>query len=209
VIDLDDGSEEADFAQEAIVLFSDDQVVIEDDAAFQAVATRLIERRAWIARVEEFFRPLAQAADAAHKAITRRRAAILDGPRKQCEQDGKALGLYESRKRREAEIAAARAQQELAVAVEVARREGVDLGPLVAAPMVESAPKATGLAFVDLWLAEVTDLRALARAVGEGQVSEAALSANVHYLNDLAVQLKGAFAVPGVRAITKRVPRRT
>jgi hypothetical protein len=209
LVNLDDDSDEAYLAQEALALFAETIATIEDDATFQRVAARLVERREWIARVEAWFKPLAEAAYAAHRAITGRRAAILDGPKKLCEADSKALAVYEAKKRRDVEIAQARAQQEVDMAVEVARREGVALGPVVVAPIATTSPRAPGLTFADQWYAEVVDVKALAKAVGAGTVSEAALEPSMHYLNDLAVQLKGAFNVPGVVAKTRRVTRRT
>lgn len=210
VVNIDDDSDEAYLAQEGIVLFADEIKVIEDDATFHLVAKRLVTRREWIARVEAWFAPLAKAAHDAHRAITSRRAAIIDGPRKQCDDDARALSAYEARKRREAEIALARAQQEAREAVEVARRDGVEVKavPVVTPPM-PAVPKAPGMTFTDQWFAEVTDLKALALAVGQGRVEVDAIAPVLHYLNDKAVALKSAMNIPGVEARSKRVPRRT
>ena len=72
------------------------------------------------------------------------------------------------------------------------------------APVAE-APKATGVAFRDNWSAEVVDLMALVTAVASRTVPITVLLPNMPALNGMARALKGAMAVPGVRAISERI----
>ncbi len=49
----------------------------------------------------------------------------------------------------------------------------------------------------------MTDLRALARAIGEGAAPEAVIEPNLKALNRMAAALKGALKLPGVEVRRK------
>jgi hypothetical protein len=83
---------------------------------------------------------------------------------------------------------------------------------------VEAVPKVAGLSFQERWKADVVDLIALVRAVaGECPTCRcttahlaaqplALVEPNMTALNGMARSLKTAMAVPGVRAVSERIP---
>jgi len=73
--------------------------------------------------------------------------------------------------------------------------------PAVTLPKVEQ-PK--GVSYRENWSAQVTDLKALCRAVVEGRVPEAAISPNMTVLNQQARSLKSALNWPGVKVISEK-----
>lgn len=82
------------------------------------------------------------------------------------------------------------------------------LAPAYTPPIVlpKTTPKLTGgPVYQERWSAEVTDIKALCLAVADGTASPELVLANMPALNTLAVRLKNTMAIPGVRAISKRV----
>ena len=59
--------------------------------------------------------------------------------------------------------------------------------------------------FREVWSAEVTDIKALCRAVADGKASTECVMANMPVLNRMASALKATMNIPGVRAYSKRV----
>lgn len=74
----------------------------------------------------------------------------------------------------------------------------------VPSPPPPPAPKISGVSFREDWTAEVVSLPELVRAVASGQQPMTLLAPNQVALNQLARALKGAMAVPGVRAVSSR-----
>jgi len=62
--------------------------------------------------------------------------------------------------------------------------------------------KLDGATVKGYWHAEVTDLRALCKAVGEGKAPLAYVDANMPTLNTLAKRLMKELAIPGVKAVS-------
>ena len=60
----------------------------------------------------------------------------------------------------------------------------------------------TGATVKEYWHAEVTDLRLLCKAIGEGKCPTAYVKANMGPLNDQARDLKKEMAIPGVKAVS-------
>jgi hypothetical protein len=80
--------------------------------------------------------------------------------------------------------------------------------PVYVPPVV--LPKATpkldgGPVYRETWSAEITDIKALCRAVGVGTASTEFIVGNMPALNKVAIAMKSTMNVPGVRAISKRV----
>jgi hypothetical protein len=76
---------------------------------------------------------------------------------------------------------------------------------MVVAPIVQQeVPKVSGISRRQNWHAEVTDMRALVRAVADGDVPLAALEANRTFLNGQARALRAELRYPGVRAVPER-----
>jgi hypothetical protein len=71
-------------------------------------------------------------------------------------------------------------------------------------------PKATprlagGPVYREVWSAQVTDIKALCRAVADGKVSPECVVGNMTVLNKMATALKKTMSIPGVMAVSKRV----
>ena len=73
-------------------------------------------------------------------------------------------------------------------------------------PAGAAPPKVQGLAFTSSWKAEVVDLAALVRAVAAGEQPLTMLQPNQVALNQVARALKGALAIPGVKAVETVAP---
>jgi len=71
------------------------------------------------------------------------------------------------------------------------------------APQAEEPTKAEGVHTVTTWHAEVVDLEALIKSVAAGETGVIFLQADMTMLNESARTLKGAFTVPGVRAVAE------
>jgi len=65
--------------------------------------------------------------------------------------------------------------------------------------------KTKGFSSRENWSAEVTDIKALCRAVADGKTAENLVGANMPALNQMARAMKQAFNVPGVRAVKEIV----
>lgn len=68
-------------------------------------------------------------------------------------------------------------------------------------------PVGFGMSMVDSWSAELTDFRALIKAVADGRVPAMALEANMVFLNGQARTMKSTLDFPGVRAVKTSSPR--
>lgn len=154
-------------------------------------------------RIMALFRP---ATDQLAQAEAALKGAMLTFTR---EEERKRLILeaeLREKAAKEAERLMARAQRardkgqdDKAVALE-------DMADMVPVPIIASqAPLVSGVAARQTWRAEVTDLQALAKAVGEGQVPMTLLLPNMTVLNSLARSLKKELSIPGVKAVTGEI----
>jgi Fe2+ transport system protein B len=184
-----------------------------------------------IKEVKDTFDPICDAANKAHKAATAKRAQYLDplqdayksvkGLMSAWDQEQERLRLAEQRRleeiaRKEAEE---RALQEAIAAEEEAKRNGATqeeaeqeaaaiIDEPVYVPPVEvqkTVPKVQGIVYRETWSAECFDIKALCKGVAEGRVSPECVMPNMPVLNKLATGLKSTMAVPGCRAISRRV----
>jgi hypothetical protein len=73
--------------------------------------------------------------------------------------------------------------------------------PLPVPQMAPTYQKLSGISTRNSWKAEVTDLRALCLAIGQGKCSENLVVPNLAGLNALARVEKSTLRVPGVRAV--------
>lgn len=99
-----------------------------------------------------------------------------------------------------------------AIAAEQAGANNTEVAAMLDAPLPPMAviarptfERAAGLGSRENWKAEVTDIRALCRAVAEGSAPEHFVEANLTPLNLKARAEKQAMNVPGVRAVMERV----
>lgn len=191
--------------------------------AASQILTEIVSRRR---RVEDWFKPLVDAAHKAHKALTEKRGAILarfSEPENILKRKLADFRAIEERQRRDAERAAAEAARAEAERQQLARAEAaMDSGdlercerilespaPPVLVPAVEApAPtKLDGVSFTEVWYAEVTDLAQLVRAVADGTAPITAVMADTKVLGQLARALKGALNLPGVRVWSEKSVR--
>ncbi len=197
-------------------------LTIVDDATYTRAGEILTLVAGLRKEITAFFSPLKSKAAAAHKAICDAEKQKL-APVAEAESAVKrALVSYESeqeRKRRELEAKlreeARKAEQEARALeaaqlkeqgeVELAERvlEAPSVAPTVVLP--KSTPRVAGVSFREVWSAEVTDLVALCRAIADGTQPASLVEPNTTALNGLARSLKGAMAVPGVRAVAQKV----
>lgn len=166
-----------------------------------------------------FFNPNIAKADDLHKSLIKDKRrfddpmAILEGGFK---KEIGAFSLEESR-RREAERlqreATAKRQHEdlvVGVAAEVEKSDGTAAAEEIlkevdnVPPVVAEKLTVAGTTIRAVWKAEVTDLRALVKAIAEGKVPLAAVEANLSFLNRQAGSLKAEMAYPGVRVYEDR-----
>ena len=80
--------------------------------------------------------------------------------------------------------------------------------PVQVAPVI--VPKATpklpgGPVYREVWSAQVTDIKALCKAVADGRVSKECVQANMPALNKMATALKRTMNIPGDQAVSRRV----
>jgi hypothetical protein len=196
------------------------EIVVRDAASYRVAGETWKELTGLEKRVKAYWEDDVESARNLHKSLVAKRDAMLVpvGERKNALRLGmKAFEDEQERARRAAQEAAEaearRIAEEaaLARAVELERNgnkaaaEAVMAAPVVAAPVVveKTVPAGFGAATRRTWSAEVFDLIALAKAAAEGKVSMEAIEPNTTFLNGMARALKGALAIPGVKAVEK------
>jgi anion-transporting ArsA/GET3 family ATPase len=183
-----------------------------------------------IKEVKDTFDPICEAAFRAHKAATAKRAKYLD-PLQAAYKRVKALMAdydaeqerlrLEEQRRLEEEARKAEEERLLAEAIaaeeaakangatqEEAQAEQIISQPVYVPPVL--VPKATpkmqgGPVFREIWSAQITDMKALCRAVADGKASPECVIGNMPVLNRMAGALKSTLNIPGVRAVSRRV----
>lgn len=78
-------------------------------------------------------------------------------------------------------------------------------GPAIAPVILPPAAKVAGISTRDNWAAEVTDFRALIRAVADGKWPSNLLQPDQTALNNMAKSLRGELNIPGVRAVCNKI----
>jgi len=153
-------------------------------------------------RVKELFQPPVDDAKRAYDSARALRDTFLK-PIEVAESIARSKGnmwLTAETARIEAErVAAAKAHES---EIKKAERKAVKTGaPVILPPApVMLTPKIEGTRTT--WTAEVYDLRALCKAIGEGKAPIEAVKANTTILDGLARASKAALAIPGVKAIS-------
>jgi hypothetical protein len=107
----------------------------------------------------------------------------------------------------------AQAEELATAAVQITEEANQEVAAIAAEPVYVAPvvlPKATpklagGPVYRETWSAEITDIKALCRAVGAGTASTEFVQGNMPALNKMAIAMKSTMNVPGVRAISKRV----
>jgi hypothetical protein len=170
-------------------------------------------------RVGAYWDPLCDAAHKSWKGLVAKRSEFLDPLAESKKSQVLSMKTWEREEERKRQVAeriaqeAARKQAEddaLAVA-EALEKQGTPEAKAEAAAIIEapvavpqviiptSKPAGFGSFTRENWKAEVTDIKALARAVLAGQVPDLAILGNLVFLGQQARALKGAMKYPGVR----------
>lgn len=195
-------------------------VVVQDQAGYDAAVSLGKDVVALRKEIETQFKEPKQKAYDAHKAITAMEKRYLD-PLVQAEtilkdsirkftaeqerirlENERILREQQARMEEEARLAAAiEAEQAGATQEEVQAviEEPVFVAPVIAAP---TFAKATGTSNPVTWSAQVVDIKKLCAEIAAGRQPETLLMPNQPILNKMAVALKSALSIPGVKAVS-------
>lgn len=155
--------------------------------------------RATIATKKELADPYEHAAK---NILKPRMAAFQDAEekrRRREEAERQEQARREAEEQQLAEAAALENAGHREAAEQVIQEERVVVPPVVPSKAYKP-PVAVSSSARKTWSAEVTDLRALCRAIAEGQVPVQAVQPHMPYLNSQARHLKDALQIPGVVA---------
>ena len=197
-------------------------VHIVDAASYTRAAEERKALRAFDRRVEDFFRPMREAAHKAWKAVCSQESAVRDPLAPAIKTyDAKLAAWDEEQKRIQREedakrLAAARQAEEDSRLTQAASLEdaGEDemASAVLDAPVVPLAPprpvavtpKVEGLSYRTTYKAVVFDLGALVKYVAQHPEFVNLLAPNMAALNSMARAQRQAFALPGVRVAEEK-----
>ena len=201
---------------ESSALLSEAQQItaIADTHAYERAALckrGLVARRIFIG---DFFKPLKQSVDAHKRTILDRERLVLDPVVTAETRIGVLMVAYDDEQERQRRLDEKKAQEDAQLA-EAQHYEALGDTPAMEATLdgngvvqvkVNSVvPKIAGISFRETWSAEVTDLRALVKAVAEGKAPLAYLQANSIAINQAARSLKTELnTIPGLKAIVTK-----
>jgi hypothetical protein len=117
------------------------------------------------------------------------------------EEMAKRKAEEEARIKAAAELEAAGATEEAAAMVEEAVAESERPKEVYVPPAPTAKVEFAGGGFRETWHAEVTDLKKLCLAIGQGRAAITLVEANMPALNKLAIALKGQMNIDGVKAV--------
>jgi len=153
-------------------------------------------------RVMDFFREPLDFLARAEKELKRGMITYQDR-QEQIRLQAEAKAREQARKEREKlEAQAARLAEKGKAEAAQARLEAAEHIP---SPVVNiPKPEVKGVSTREIWSAEVTDKRALVKAVADGIVPDVVLSVDMKILNAQARALKSALNYPGVKAVMEK-----
>lgn len=199
------------------------EITVTDQTSYAVAAEFLIGVKKYREEVAEAYDAVIEAAHKTHKAALAKKKQY-DDPANAAEREVKgkmATWQQAEQAKLDAQARAAEAEQrrleEDARVAEAAALEQAGDGETAAAvlaapafvpPVIapRAAPKVAGVSMRDNWSAQVTDLRALVKAVAAGQADLGLLLPNQPALNARAKAEKAHLAVPGVRAVNQPSP---
>ena len=198
------------------------EIEIKDQVTYDRAAATLLEIKKVEKNIKLHHAPLKTTAHAAHQAAIAAEKKYL-GPLTEAKGViAKTIATWEDEQARLKRIAddvarleAIRIEEEKKIEeAEEAENEGADydktseiLDKPVAAtytPPADTYQRKVGLGLRLTWHAEVTDIKALCRAVVDGTMPAGAVQANMVYLNAAARTDKGKMNIPGVKAVSER-----
>ena len=202
--------------ENALVLKQSSEVKITSQVSYVRVTEIGKAINARIRQIQDYFKPLKQKIDASKQdVLDKERAAIapLKSLLDRVSREMVDWDTEQERKRREAERKLNEEAQRKAQELAEANGDSEEAKELIAAtpPVIvpKATPKVEGVSYVERWSAEITDLKALCLAVGQGKQPLTLIQANLPALNGMARSLKTAMQIPGVKAIvTRDVSRR-
>ena len=191
-----------------------------DEASYRGAAEFLKQIKAGQKRVEEVFGSVVKKAHEAWKSTVALRKQ-LDAPLEDAESMVKAsmsAWFVESERKRKdeqrkLEEEARKREEDARIAASAslekmgnrAAAEAVLAQEKAVAPVILPKAQAAGVSMRETWSAEVVSIKELAKAVAEGRADESLLLPNMTALNGMARALKGALALPGVKAVSRSV----
>ncbi len=173
-----------------------------------------------VVEIEQRFAESKDSAWKAHKKITALEKSFLDPAKKLFDIIVSKTSSYRQAEQRRIDAETAKRDAELGKQAEAERARQAALAEFddepeqaeqilqqevfvpPAAPVAE-IPKTEGVTDRRTWGAEVTDIRALARAVADGTVPAEYILPNEPVLNAQARAMKDALTIPGVKAVSK------
>ena len=196
-------------------------ITITNQQTYSIAATLLIDISALAKRIQDHHKPIKDAAYAAHKVAVAAEKRLLDPLDEARTILRRGIGAWEAEQERirmelerKAQAEARKQEEEMRLALAVQAEElGADevtTEEILSTPMVTVAPvvaptfeRVSGVSTSQRWHAEVTDIKALCRAVGEGKASVEFVQANLVALNALARAMKSTLNISGVRAVAE------
>lgn len=194
-------------------------IAIKDQATHDMATGLLINITDLEREIIAHHKPIKDSAYAAHKTAVAAEKRLLD-PLKEAKQI-LSLGIttweteqkrIQAENQRKAEEEARRIEEEARLqlalqaeemgASEETTKEILETPIPVERPVVpQTFQRTAGVSTRQTWKAEVTDLKALCRAVADGKASIEFIQPNMPALNGLARALKSTMQIPGVRAV--------
>jgi hypothetical protein len=153
--------------------------------------------KAAVAAEKRFLDPLNEAKRTIKSAIS---VWVQEQTKIRAEADRKAR--EEAERQEEEERLAKAVKAEEAGASETEVEKIIDTpAPVKVAEVAPTYEKAAGVSTRENWSAKVTDLKALCKAIGEGNAPIQAVQANMPFLNSIARSGKSTMDIPGVEAV--------
>lgn len=198
-------------------------VAITDQATYTSASQMLIGIKGLRKQIDETFDGPIQKAFQAHRAIidSKRKveAPLIEAERiikdgisafeieqRRIQQEAERKAMEESERQAEQlRLENAVAAEQMGASAEVVEEILESPIPVVPAPVAPTFQRAEGISTRASYKAQVTDIKALCRAVAEGKASVECVMPNMPVLNGLARSLKSTMQIPGVRVITDTI----
>lgn len=198
-----------------------DCLVINSESTYRSASSLLLVVKDLQKEIMGFFAPLKKAAQESHRKLCAAEKEKVE-PLIDIERKVKTRMLeYETEQRRQKAEQERKLREEARKIEEEARlkeaerleaegrqREAERLidAPIFTPPVTVAppTPRVQGVSFREVWGAEVVNLVALCKAIGDGTVPASYVSANMPTLNARARADKDGFSVPGCRAVVSK-----
>ncbi len=191
-----------DYEQGEILLASCKQIENEIHATFDPIVDKANQaHKEAVAQRKKYLDPIEEG-----RRILKGKMITYQQEQERIRQEEQRQAEEESKRRSEEEALAAAVQAEQEGDTETA--EAILAEPVRAAPVIipKTAPAPSRLsAGRTMWYAEVTDLKALCKAIVDGKAPITYIQANMTALNSRAKSDKNLLSIPGVQAKNKMI----